>query len=286
LFSAGGKVAAFLPVSLWRRSFQVNLRNHRKIVLTDGKVAFTGGLNVGDEYLGESARFGPWRDTFLRLEGPAVEGLQSVFVEDWDFAFGEPLQGPEYFPAFASAGDVNAQVISSGPDMEIRAIREIYFAAMLRSRKRLWITSPYYVPDQGVRDALCLAAMSGVDARLLMPKTPDHLMPYFAGRYYLPELLACGVKVYRYTRGFIHSKVVLVDGQWASVGTANLDNRSLLLNFEVNCLFHTSRVVGELERQFLHDLEDSFRVEQKVFAQRTWPGKLAENVCRLFAPVL
>jgi cardiolipin synthase A/B len=286
LLEAGGKVASFLPVSLWRRRFQVNLRNHRKIVVTDGKVAFTGGLNVGDEYLGENPRFGPWRDTFLRLEGPAVEGLQGVFIEDWDFASGESLQEPEYYSPLENVGDVNAQVISSGPDMEFRAIREMYFAAMLKARKRLWITSPYYVPDQGIRDVLCLAALSGVDVRLLLPKTPDHLMPYFAGRYYLPDLLTCGVKVYRFTRGFIHSKVVLADGQWASVGTANLDNRSLLLNFEVNCLFHTPRVVSELERQFLLDLEDAFLVEQKEFSRRTWPGKLAENVCRLFAPVL
>jgi cardiolipin synthase len=286
LLDAGGKAADFLPVSIWRRRLQVNLRNHRKIVVIDGSVGFTGGLNVGDEYLGESARFGPWRDTFLRLEGPAVEGLQSVFIEDWDFTCGEPLQGPPYFPTFESVGDINAQVMSSGPDLEFRSIREMYFAAITKARTRLWITTPYYVPDQGIRDALCLASMSGVDVRLLLPKTPDHLMPYFAGRYYVPDLLTCGVKVYRYTRGFIHSKVVLVDGQWASVGTANLDNRSLLLNFEVNCAFHTPRIVAELERQFLHDLEDSFRVEQRVFAKRTWPGKLAENVCRLFAPVL
>ena len=286
LRDAGGKVASFLPVSLWRRSFQVNLRNHRKVVITDGATAFTGGLNVGDEYLGECPRFGCWRDTFLRLEGPAVEGLQNVFAEDWDFAAGEALQGSNYYPPVEHAGDVTAQVIASGPDMEFRPIREIYFAAMLKARKRLWVTSPYYVPDEGIRDALSLAALSGVDVRLLLPKHPDHWMPYFAGRYYLPVLMAAGVKVYRYTKGFMHAKIVLADGQWASVGTANLDNRSLLLNFEVNCLFHTPRVVGELERQFLYDLEDAVRVEPKIYAQRTWPGKLAENVCRLFAPVL
>lgn len=282
----GGKFASFLPVSLWRRSFQVNLRNHRKIVIVDGSVGFTGGLNVGDEYLGGSARFGPWRDTFLQMRGPAVEGLQGVFVEDWDFASSESLQGPEYFPSVGRVGEVHAQVISSGPDTEIKPIREIYFAAMLRARRRLWVTTPYYVPDQGIRDALCLSALSGVDVRLLLPKTPDHWMPYFAGRYYLPDLLAAGVKIYRYTKGFIHAKVVLTDGQWASVGTANLDNRSLLLNFEVNCLFHSPNVVGELERQFLLDLDESVRLDAKTFSRRPWPGKLAENVCRLFAPVL
>ncbi len=286
LRDAGGLVAAFLPVSLWRRRFQVNLRNHRKVVVVDGAIAFTGGLNVGVEYLGQHPRLSPWRDTFLRLEGPAVEGLQSHFIEDWDFAAGESLQGSEYYPPVESNGDVNVQVIASGPDMEVHAIREVYFAALSKARKRLWVTSPYYMPDPGIRDALCLAALSGVDVRLLLPKNPDHWLTYFAGRYYLPDLLAAGVKVYQYTKGFIHAKVVVADGMWASVGTANLDNRSLLLNFEVSCLFHTPRVVGELERQFLLDLEDALRLDAKVYSKRKWPGRLTENVCRLFAPVL
>src|SRR5262249_13905871 len=153
----------------------------------------------------------------------------------------------DYFPQPERRGEVTAQVIASGPDQEYWSIREIYFAAILRARKRLWITSPYYVPDQAIRDGLTLAALSGVDVRLLIPQFPDHWISYFAGRYYTPELLNAGVKVHQYVKGFVHAKVVLVDGQWASVGTANLDNRSLLLNFEVNCLFHTPAVVGRLE---------------------------------------
>ncbi len=286
LRECGGQSASFLPVSFWPRKFQINLRNHRKIVVTDGTTAFTGGFNVGDEYLGAWPRFSPWRDTFLKLEGPAVIGLQDVFIEDWDFAVGESLQGSAYYPALDAVGDVNVQVIHSGPDMEFRPIRDIYMAAILKARKRVWITTPYYVPDQGVRDALCLAALADVDVRLLLPKTPDHLMSHFAGRYFLPDLLAAGVRVYRYTNGFIHAKSVVIDGMWASVGSVNLDNRSLLLNFEVSCLFNTPRVVADLERQFLVDLEDSLRVDAKMFAKRTWPVRLAENVCRLFAPVL
>ncbi len=227
-----------------------------------------------------------WRDTILRLEGTAVEGLQRHFIEDRDFAAGESLQGSAYYPPVESSGDVNVQVIASGPDMEMHAIREVYFAVISKARKRLWVTSPYYMPDPGIRDALCLAALSGVDVRLLLPKNPDHWLTYFAGRYYLPDLLAAGVKVYLYTKGFIHAKVVVADGMWASVGTVNLDNRSLLLNFEISCLFHTPRVVGELERQFLLDLEDALRLDGKVYAKRKWPGRLTENVCRLFAPVL
>jgi cardiolipin synthase len=286
LKDAGGQWSSFLPVSLWRRRIQLNLRNHRKIVVVDGRVAFTGGLNVGDEYLGECPAFGAWRDSFFRLEGPAVEPVQQVFVEDWDFAAGETLDGPTYFPPPVESGGELVQIISSGPDDDTKSIRELYFAAILKARKRLWIATPYYVPDAGIRDGLALAAMTGVDVRLLIPQFPDHWTPYFASRYFLPDLLAAGVKVYSYVRGFMHAKVVLVDGKWASVGSANLDNRSLLLNFELNGVFHSPGAVGEVERQFLMDLEDAVRLDARTFAQREWPGRLAENVCRLFAPVL
>jgi cardiolipin synthase len=283
---AGGRHAAFLSVNLFRKRFQVNLRNHRKIMVVDGKLAFTGGLNIGDEYLGLNKRLGHWRDTSMRIEGPAVESLQRIFIEDWDFAAGESLEGGAYFRADAEAGTDEVQVVQSGPDYEVKAIREIYFAAIFKAHQRLWITSPYYVPDQGLRDALCLAGRSGIDVRLILPFTADHRGVHYASSYYLTDLLAAGVKVYMYTNGFIHSKVWLADGSWASVGTANLDNRSLLLNFEVNCLIYTSRVVAELEKQFERDLEQSFRLDAKTFAKRPLTNKLAENFFRLFSPVL
>jgi cardiolipin synthase len=286
LRQAGGRHEAFLPVSLLRRRIQINLRNHRKIVVVDGKVAFTGGLNIGDEYLGLNHYLGHWRDTSVRILGPAVESLQRVFIEDWDFASGESLEGDEYFQAEPQPEGVDVQVIQSGPDQEVKSIREIYFAAMFKARRSLWITSPYYVPDQGLRDALCLAGLSGIDVRLLLPYRADHYAVHFAGLYYLRDLLDAGVKVYQYTNGFIHSKVWLADGKWASVGTANLDNRSLLLNFEVNCLIYTPSVVAELEAQFQRDLEQSIQLDAQVFAKRPMPEKMIENVCRLFSPVL
>jgi len=275
-----------LPLSLLRRRIQVNLRNHRKILVVDGKVAFTGGLNVGDEYLGKDKRLGRWRDTSLMVEGPAVESLQRVFIEDWDFASGESVEGGAYFRADPEAGREVVQVVQSGPDQEVKAIREVYLASMFKVRKRLWITSPYYVPDQGLRDALCLAGLTGIDVRLLLPYEADHTMVHYAGRYYLRDLLDAGVKVYLYTNGFVHSKVWLADGEWASVGTANLDNRSLLLNFEVNCLIYTPESVAELEEQFKRDLKESIRLDPKVFAKRPFVSKLAENFFRLFSPVL
>jgi cardiolipin synthase len=283
---AGGKHAAFLPLNLLRRRLQVNLRNHRKILVVDGKVAFTGGLNIGDEYLGLNARLGYWRDTSLRVEGPAVESLQRTFIEDWDFAAGESLDGESYFRAETEPGDKEMQVIPSGPDQEVKAIRETYFAAIFKARKRLWITSPYYVPDQGLRDALVMAGRTGIDVRLILPMEADHTAVHYASLYYLSELLDAGVNVYLYTHGFIHAKVWLADGQWASVGTANLDNRSLLLNFEVNCLLYEPEVVAELEAQFERDLEKSVRLDPAVFAKRPLAGKMAENFFRLFSPVL
>jgi cardiolipin synthase len=178
------------------------------------------------------------------------------------------------------------QVIQSGPDQELKGIRELYFAAIQRARKRLWIASPYYVPDAGLRDALCLAGYLGVDVRLLCQFDPDKWIPYFAARYYWSDILEAGVKVYQYTRGMMHSKVVLVDGRWASVGSANLDNRSMHLNFEVNCLIDTPDAVAELENAFRRDLESAIRLEPQVYARRPFTGRLIENACRLFSPVL
>jgi cardiolipin synthase len=286
LRDAGGKCSAFLPVSIIQRRLQVNMRNHRKILVVDGKVAFTGGLNIGDEYLGKVARFGFWRDTNLRVEGHAVAALQRVFQEDWDFATGEQIRGSEYFPTPRDDGRVRAQVIASGPDQDKKGIREVYFAAVLRARERLWIATPYFVPDTGLLDALCLAGYMGVDVRVLGLFRPDKWIPYFAGRYYWSAVLEAGVKVYQYTGGMMHSKLMMVDGRWASIGTANLDNRSLHLNFEVNCLIDTQEVVAELEAAFLRDLQQSIRLDPNVYSHRPFSGRLVENACRLLSPVL
>jgi len=286
LLEAGGKCSVFLPLNPFRRRIQINMRNHRKIVVVDGRTAFTGGLNVGDEYLSKNESFGFWRDTHLRLEGPAAAGLQRVFIEDWDFASGENLQDLSYFPPPDADGSSLVQVIDSGPDRELKGIREIYFAAILRARKSLWIASPYFVPDAGLLDALCLAGYLGVDVRLLGLYQPDKWIPYFAARYYWSDVLSAGVKVYQYTKGMMHSKVVLVDGEWASVGTANLDNRSLYLNFEVNCLIYSADVVAELEKSFLHDLTTAIRLERHAYAGRPFAGRLMDNACRLLSPIL
>jgi cardiolipin synthase A/B len=293
LVSAGGMAWPFMPVNPFRRRMQVNLRNHRKILVVDGQIGFVGGLNVGDEYLGKVPRFGFWRDTHMRVAGPGVADLQRVFAEDWDFASGQQLAAPDdraadklYFQPQPVEGPFPLQIIDSGPDRDIKGIREIYFTAILKARKRVWIASPYFVPDSGLLDALRLAGRLGLDVRFLGQNHPDKWLPQFAARYYWSQVLPAGVKVYQYTKGMLHSKVVMVDGIWASVGSANLDNRSLHLNFEVNCLIYSPDAVAELEAAFERDLEDAILLDRHIYGRRPFAGRLLENACRLFSPVL
>jgi cardiolipin synthase len=287
LKGAGGQALPYLTLlNPLRRRLQINLRNHRKVVVVDGQVGFTGGLNIGDEYLGRSKFFGPWRDTFVKVQGPAVWGLQRVFAEDWDFSADEDLSADEYYPLHRPAGSAQVQVAWSGPDQDIKTIREVYFAAIMRARRRVWLATPYFVPDAGLFDALCLAARLGRDVRVLCPFRPDKWLPHLAGRYYWSELLRAGVKVYQYTNGFMHAKVLLVDDVWSSVGTTNFDNRSLHLNFEVTCLVESAEVQADLERAFLRDFAQSIRLTSEAYTHRPFVAKMAENACRLLSPVL
>jgi cardiolipin synthase len=290
LIAEGGQTSVFLPLNLLRRRFQINMRNHRKIVIVDGNVAFVGGLNIGDEYLGLHPHYGYWRDTHMKIQGPAVGDLQRVFSEDWSFAAGENLTDPEeggkYFHPREVHGPYDVQIVESGPDRDLKSIRELYFAAILKARKRVWIASPYFVPDEGLLDALRLAGYLGVDVRFLGQLQPDKWIPQYAARYYWGQVLTAGVKVYQYAKGMMHSKVILVDDDWATVGTANLDNRSLHLNFEVNCVIYSPEAVSILAEAFERDLQDAIRLDRLVYGLRPLPGRLLENACRLLSPVL
>jgi cardiolipin synthase len=286
LREAGGEAFAFLPLNPVRLRVQFNLRNHRKVLVADGRVGFTGGMNIGDDYLGHGGRFNWWRDTFVRVEGPAAADLQRIFCEDWDFARHEILDGEAFYPPSSDAGPDVVQVAASGPDQEVNTLREVYFAAFLSARDRLWVASPYTVPDAGLADALRLAARIGVDVRILTIARPDHLISFYAGKSYWSDLLAMGVRVFLYGKGMMHSKLVLVDGRWASVGSANLDNRSLRLNFEAGCLLHGGPRVAELEAAFLRDLEVSRELDPNEYQRRSPLARAAENACRLLSPVL
>lgn len=289
LRQAGGKTSVFLPLNPLRRRLQINMRNHRKIVIVDGTLGFIGGLNVGDEYIGKHESFGFWRDTHLRVCGPAVVDLQHVFFEDWSFASGENLaqgRNETYFTGKKADGPYPVQVIDSGPDRDLKTIREMTFAAILKAQKRVWIASPYFVPDAGILDALRLAAYHGLDVRILGQFRPDKWVPQFAARYYWTDVLRAGVQVYQYTKGMMHAKVMLIDDEVGCVGTANLDNRSMFLNFEINCLLYSRRAVNILEATFVDDFHSSIKLDRGVYAKRPVAGRLLENACRLLSPIL
>jgi cardiolipin synthase len=286
LTAAGGRVAAFLPLNLFRSRLRVNLRNHRKLVVIDGRVGFTGGMNIGNEYLGRDPAFGVWRDQALRLEGPAVARLQRVFAEDWDFTTKEMLKGSKYYPPLRGVGDAIVQVVASGPDQEVNVSREFYFASLATARERVWIATPYFVPGPGILDALRLACYRGADVRLLLPRVGDHWITQCASRYYWDDVLASGAKIFLYTKGMMHAKYLTFDGNWAVVGSANVDNRSLNLNFEVGCALFDPKLTAALEQAFLRDQEDAVPVDRKTFERRGYRARLAENACRLFSPVL
>ncbi|MCA9101235.1 MAG: cardiolipin synthase, partial [Planctomycetales bacterium] len=286
LIDAGGRCSDFMGFNPLRRRFRVNLRNHRKIVVVDGRVGFTGGMNVGREYLGLDPRYGYWRDAQLRVEGPGVAQMQRVFIEDWDFASGEQVEGAAYFPELAQAGDTTIQIVDSGPDEVTNSARALVLSAIISAERRVWIASPYIVPDSGVLDALMIAGNSDVDVRLLLPHKPDRWLPRIASKYLWSDLMAAGVEIHEYTRGMMHSKMMIVDDDWGWVGTANLDSRSLALNFENICVLHSAAAVELLATDFERDLQHAERVDADRFAQRPWTHRAAENIARLGAPLL
>ena len=289
LREAGVEIYPFLPVAFPVITSKLNYRNHRKIVVVDGKVAFMGGLNIGDEYLGKDPRMGFWRDTHLEVRGDAVALLQAIFLMDWDFVKGEShyrLQEEMYFPAHNVREKQFVQFPPSGPDSEWEAIMQAYFTAVTSATQSVHITSPYFIPDDSMLMAIKTAAFSGVDVKLILPSRPDHKIVFWATMSYVQELLEAGVNVYLYEKGFIHAKILIVDGVVASLGTANMDIRSFYYNFEVNALIYDERIVKRLEEDFQQDLKDSRRVTLGDLYRPALRQKLKESSARLFSPLL
>ena len=287
LREAGVEIHGFLPVFLPVLSRELNYRNHRKIIVIDGSIGFIGGINIGDEYLGKNPYLGFWRDTHLKIEGEAVYGLQNIFMMDWIFVTKERLEFNElYFPKLNHYGEQLIQITASGPDSDWESIMQAYFSIIAASEERIWINTPYLVPDESVMMALKTAALSGVDVRIIIPNKPDHRTVFWASMANIEELLKAGVKIYKYTKGFIHAKILLVDGAIASIGTANLDIRSFQLNFEVNAFIYDKETVLRLEGDFLIDLKDSREVLLEEHLQRPLIEKIKESTGRLFSPLL
>ncbi len=265
--------------------FQLNFRNHRKIVVIDGKTAYVGGHNVGDEYVSKNPKFGAWRDTHVKVEGPIVKAIQFCFIEDWYWA---KTSIPDLNWEFQKAEDGSEEtlMIASGPADALDTCGLMFVQAINAARERIWIASPYFVPDQQILSALKLAALRGVDVRILLPQKPDHRTVYLASFSYYQDTLPLGIKLYRYTAGFMHQKVFLVDSTCAAVGTANLDNRSFRLHFELTLLNYDSTFIEKVEDMLLKDFSLSRAVKLAEYTERSFFFKLAVRLTRLLEPVL
>jgi cardiolipin synthase len=283
LREAGVAVADFDAGRRLERLLQLNFRNHRKIVVADGRVGFTGGLNVGDEYMGRDPRFGRWRDTMIRLEGPVVLQLQRVFAADWRWATGRLPELAWAEPQ--AAGTAEALILAPGPADPLETGSLHFTHAIHAARRRLWIATPYLVPERDVLTALKLAVLRGVDVRLLMAGRRDHWMVWLAGFSYLDELREAGIGVWRHADGFMHQKVVLVDDWLASVGTVNLDVRSCRLNFEVTATVRNKAFAAEVEAMLETDFRASERNETPL-DEMDLLRRVGAPVARLFAPLL
>ena len=265
--------------------FQLNFRNHRKVVVVDGKVTWIGGSNVGDEYLGRDPKFPKWRDTHVRIEGPAALAAQLSFLEDWHWATGQ-IPELDWTPVAAAEGNEPVLIVPSGPADELETMALMFTHAINTARERIWIASPYYVPDEAVVAALQLAGLRGVDVRILIPDQPDVLPVYLAAFSYFDEAARTGVKFYRYNDGFLHEKAMLIDHAAAAIGTANFDNRSFRLNFEITALLADPGFISQVEQMFLNDFERSILVGPGEYTDRPFWFRLAVKVSRLASPIL
>jgi cardiolipin synthase len=266
--------------------FQLNFRNHRKTVVVDGKVAWIGGHNVGDEYMGRDPDFGNWRDTHVRLEGPAAIGAQLAFVEDWRWATDALPEGLNWVPTRANEADMRALVIPTGPADEMESASLIFTGAINAARVRVWIASPYFVPDDAVVQALQLASLRGVDVRILIPENADSKLVTLAAYAFFDRIKAAGVEFYRYQDGFLHQKVVLVDGSFATIGTANFDNRSFRLNFEITAVVADVEFAAEVAAMLETDFANARLMKRDEYDQKPLWFKFAVRTAHLTAPVL
>lgn len=286
LKAAGVKCAAFLPTKLPLLGGQLNYRNHRKIAVIDGKIGYTGGLNIGDEYMGLNKKFGYWRDSHIRIYGAGVHMLQMIFLIDWYLTTNEIISDKEYMPDLPHCGEVALQVVGTGPDSQWEDIHYAFFSAISQAKKRVYIETPYFIPDESILKAIKTAALSGVDVRIVFPQKIDHFIVNIASYSYFDEVLDAGARVFLYQKGFIHSKVVIVDDEMASIGSSNMDLRSFMLNFEVNTFIYEKKTIEIIADQFYKDQEDSKELLRENFRTRNVIVKLAESISRLFSPLL
>ncbi len=288
LRAEGIKIFGFNHRHRWLRVFgpmRINWRNHRKNVVVDGRVGWTGGINVGVEYLGQDPKFGHWRDTQLKLEGPAVSSLSLIFQEDWLWATGEVLQVERPSP-IEEPGTTPALVMATGPADRFEACAIAFSDIIAQARHRLWVVSPYFVPDTDMRTALYAAHLRGVDVRIMLPEKPDHLLVWLASNAHADAMVQHGISVYRYHRGFLHQKVLLMDDKMASVGSVNFDNRSFAINFEMTVWMPDPKVVADVEAMLLRDFIDCHEVTRDDVQRRGVVRRFVEQAAKLLSPIL
>jgi cardiolipin synthase len=285
LRNAGAEVKNFHTRQGPGNRFQINFRNHRKVVVVDGHTAWVGGHNVGDEYLGRNPKFGHWRDTHVRIDGPTALTAQLSFAEDWYWASSDILE-LDWTPRPSEKADMPVLIVPSGPADELETTALMFVHAINSAEERIWIASPYFVPDESVVHALQLAGLRGVDVRILIPEEPDHMLVYLAAFSYFDDASRTGVKFFRYGDGFLHEKAMLIDHDVAAIGTANFDNRSFRLNFEITALIADPDFALEVERMFEADFAKSRMIGPGEYSDRPLWFRLAVRMARLTSPLL
>ncbi|MFW2438164.1 MAG: cardiolipin synthase [Arenicellales bacterium] len=285
LKQAGVCVSPFNTRKGKRNRFQLNFRNHRKIVVVDGKTTWIGGHNVGDEYLGKDPNIGKWRDTHVRIEGPAALAAQLSFMEDYRWATND-VPELSWIPTASPKGDISVLIVPTGPADEFETALLMFVHIINSAKERIWISSPYFVPDESIMSALTLARLRGVDVRIIIPEMPDNKLMYFAAYDYFDELSECGIQFYRYQEGFTHEKVLLVDDALSSIGTANFDNRSFRLNFEITALIADISFCRQVEKMFENSFASCRQMQGGDYNNKPFWFKLAVRISRLMSPVL
>ncbi|MBQ0140778.1 MAG: cardiolipin synthase [Kurthia sp.] len=288
LIKLGGEVEIFFPNILPLINPRLNYRNHRKLVIIDGRIGYIGGFNVGDEYLGLKKKFGYWRDTHLRIEGSSVHPLQTRFLLDWNQASDRQdlRYADQFFPTFSRKGDTAIQIISSGPDSQWESIKNGYIKLINMAKKYIYIQTPYFIPDDAFMNAVRIACLSGIDVRIMIPNKPDHPFVYWATYYHVGQLLDAGAKIYIYENGFLHAKMLVIDDEAVSVGTANIDSRSFKLNFEVNAFIYDEKVSQQLAELFERDMLYCSELTKEKYSNRSAKIKIKESISRLLSPIL
>jgi len=286
LRNSGALVESFFPPKIPKINLKINYRNHRKLAIVDGKVGYIGGFNIGDEYLGESKKFGYWRDTHLKITGDAVLNMQTRFILDWNQASRKDILYEDRFYSAEPKGNVGVQIVSSGPESDWEQIKNGYIKMIMSAKERVYIQTPYFIPDESLRDALRIASLSGVEVNIMIPNKPDHPFVYWATLSHIGDMLNAGARVFIYQKGFMHAKTIVIDGKVASVGTANIDVRSFRLNFEVNAFLYDFGLARRLVDAFHEDVRHSTQMTKKLYERRSLGIRFKESISRLLSPVL